>query len=167
MRLAGLLLSCVLTSLVALGCAAPAKDTKVLVNVTPSVPPAFSGTYDFDLLEPVVGSACVTRSDSTEYAVAIVGASPLGTGGGLRGKAEAAAMIDALARVPGADSILVTRTAMEGDLEISICARVWGRAVRLKKGPTIGTAPASDPGAKTVQPSPSPAPAYPTAPAGQ
>lgn len=118
------------------GCHATVKDSRVYADMAPSSAPKMAGTYDFDLLDAVEGKGCVTAHDTTQYGVAVAGTA-LGVGMGLVPRAEAAAVFDALSKVKGADLVYVTRSKTEGDVMTGVCTTVYGRAVRLKKGPTI------------------------------
>jgi hypothetical protein len=46
-------------------------------------------------------------------------------------------VFDALAKVKDAETLIVTRSVTMGDSLKKLCTTVHGRAVRLKKGPTI------------------------------
>jgi hypothetical protein len=116
-----------------LGCGGPARDSKQLVNVMPA-PPVMAGTYDFDLLDSVVGTGCAVVGGASFTAT--VAGNHVGVSG-LVGQAEAAAIYDALAKVKDADLLFVSRTTSDGDGSSKVCSTVFGRAIRLKKGPTL------------------------------
>lgn len=118
----------------AIGCGGTTQHAQQWVHPTPPTP-AMAGTYDFDLLDAVTGTACVESDGHTSYAAALAGARL--DGSGLVAQAQAAAVYDALARVKGADVLLVSRSLSQGDPQGRVCATVFGRAIRLKKGPTI------------------------------
>jgi len=63
--------------------------------------PAFSGTYDFDILVDVDATHCATPNDQATYTGSVAGVA-LG-GEGLVAAANQGAVFDALAKVLGAD----------------------------------------------------------------
>jgi len=119
------------------GCTLAVKDAKTFVSMMPEGAPPMMGTYDFDLLDTITGSGCAVRGSLQLYAVRVPGMSTGGGAADLVAQAEAAAVFDALDKAPAADMMLITRTRSEGDAARQICATVFGRAARLKKGPTI------------------------------
>ena len=120
-------------------CAAerPVVNGGALLNVQPASGPTIIGNYDFDLLGPVRGKACVREATTfgrrTEYwigALPFEGTPPKDS---LTLGAIAAASTDAIDKISGADTILLTRVLTEGTSAKEVCAYVYGRAVRLKK----------------------------------
>ena len=115
----------------------PVVNGGALLNVQPTSRPRFVGNYDFDLLGPVRGKACVKEATAfgrrNEYwigALPFEGTPPRDS---LTLGAIAAASTDAIDKISGADTILLTRVLTEGKSEREVCAYVYGRAVRLKK----------------------------------
>jgi hypothetical protein len=96
-----------------------------------------AGTYDFELLGNVVGNGCAEAGSDLSLSAAVLG---VHLGSGLVGQAEAAAVFDALSKLQGADTVVITRTLTDGDTSSRVCATIYGRAVRLTKGPTIAPA---------------------------
>lgn len=90
------------------------------------------GGYDFDLLDDVAGKACAVTGATTTY---WVGIGDLGKVSPdlLTRQAIAAAALDSIAHVTGADTLLITRVVTEGKGPNKVCATVVGRAVRLTK----------------------------------
>ena len=149
----------VMTVLLA-GCGGRVEGGRQYLNTMPVVPPQFAGTLDFDLLDTVVGKGCAELEGTTTYSVMMVG-SRVGSGSGLIEQSEAAAVVDALSKIKDAETMLVTRSISEGDTTKKVCTTVFGRAIRLKKGPTMtpatspAPAPAAPPGdTKGIRPSP-------------
>jgi len=145
------------------------RGTATYVNMLPPSGPAFSGTYDFDLLQPVVGEACVGWNDNANY-WAFSTSGGVGEGFGLKPKAEAAAVFNALSQVSEADLIVVTRASFEMKAGGQMCATIYGRAARLKKGgepeaPASAAPTYSAPAAGAAAPKPSSPPAASAAPA--
>lgn len=102
-----------------------------LLNVQPS-PPSFSGTYDFDLLGPVVGKGCVRRdNEDRDFWVALPGLDRAAHDGPTN-NAIAAAAFDAVTSLKEADTILVLRVVNEGT-GTKACATVYGRGVKIRK----------------------------------
>lgn len=132
-------LACGLVMVSAAACAAerPVVNGGALLNVQPASRPTIVGNYDFDLLGPVRGKACVKEATTfgrkTEYwigALPFEGTPPRDS---LTLGAIAAASTDAIDKISGADTILLTRVLTEGKSSKEVCAYVYGRAVRLKK----------------------------------
>lgn len=118
----------------------------LLLNVQPA-PPGFSSSYDFDLLAPIVGNACVKREDDEkDYWVAIPGLDRAAHDGPTN-RAIAAAAYQAVDSLREADTILVMRVVNEGTAT-KACATVYGRGVKIRKA---GAAPEHD--AKEAAPS--------------
>lgn len=125
------------------GCSAPLRDAKMLVRTTPANAPQMLGTYDFDLLEVVTAKACVEPNDRTIYRTVILGVDTKTDDGTHMARAEGAAIFEAIGKVQGADALLVTRIRTEAETPDFLgqngraCSTVWGRGVRLKKGPLL------------------------------
>jgi len=120
-----------------------------MLDVQPAAGPAFAGQYDFDLLEPVRGTACVSRTQQRERHVEVwLGRFALAPSPADRfaRRAIAAASFDAIDRVEGADTLLVTRVLTDAGLHGETCAWVYGRAVRLKKAGAPAPIPPVDDG---------------------
>jgi hypothetical protein len=102
-----------------------------LLNVTPQ-PPAFTGSYDFDLLDAIGGKACVLRGASVIY---WVGTDDLGklSGDATTRQAIAAAAHDAISHLEDVDTIVITRVVADSQSDGRVCATVYGRGVRLTK----------------------------------
>jgi hypothetical protein len=108
-------------------------------------PVPVEGGFDFDLLGETTGRGCYDRLDNTTLEVR------LGRrvfSGGDNEQAEAAAIVDALAKLAAgtteapADALLVTRArAWRVDGSAQVCAEVHGRGIRLKQAvvPRLGT----------------------------
>jgi hypothetical protein len=132
MRGAGLLVGVGL-----LGCAArpEVNGSALVVNMQPA-PPQFAGAYDFDLLAPVRGEACVTRSsdgaEASIYWLRGAGLDKLAPDA-LTAHAIGAAAFDAMKSAADADTLVVTRVLAEGHGPDKVCATVFGRPVRLTK----------------------------------
>lgn len=132
----------------ALGGCAPETVVKggAMLSVQPAERPHFVGSYDFDLLGPVRGKACVKRSSTTasthiEYWLGELPFEGKPPKDSLTLGAIAAASTDAIDMITGADTILVTRVITEGTSPDQVCAYVYGRAVRLKKAGETTPAP--------------------------
>jgi hypothetical protein len=132
----------------ALGCATQVRDAQQLVTLTPPAP-AMAGTYDFELLSPIVGRGCVERGSGAFVSATVLG---VRLESGLIGQSQAAAVFDAMSKVSGVDAILVTRMLTEGDISAKLCTTVHGRAVRLTKGPTITLTTPAAPATKGEEP---------------
>jgi hypothetical protein len=109
-----------------------------MLDVQPGERPRFVGSYDFDLLAPVRGKGCLKRTSPTASTTIVYWMGTLPFGGAppkdsLTLGAIAAASTDAIDKIAGADTILVTRVITEGQSPDEVCAYVYGRAVRLKK----------------------------------
>jgi hypothetical protein len=106
-----------------------------MLNMMPVAPPEFVGHYDFDLLEPVQGTACVQRSENPvrAYWIAELPFAKALPRDGLTTGAITAASIDAVGKNPQADTIVITRVVTQGKSPDEVCAFVFGRGVRLKK----------------------------------
>lgn len=130
-------------AVVLIGCApvektreAPTVSGGAMLNVQPIASPGFIGNYDFDLLDPVRGKACVRANSSgppREYWMAALPFQGKPPGDTVTVGAIAAASTDAIDQIAGADTILLTRVITEGKSSDEVCAYVYGRAVRLKK----------------------------------
>jgi len=126
--------------LLAVGVIGCASNDVRQVNMHPGNRPAMVGAYDFDILQEVDGQGCVRTilffPITPAYTAHGTPVTDTGWGYGTRG-AHAAATFDALGKVPGADSMIVTRSMVDGFsiplIYGSHCAEVWGKAVRLKK----------------------------------
>lgn len=136
----------------AAGCAA---NNVRQINMTPSAP-GVSGTYDFDILADTTGNGCsvsILGFRPVNYSAA---GSPVVSGDTGKAidpisrmlapsdevtEANSAAAYDALTKVPGSDVLLVTRTKTNGFkvplIFARYCSDLSGKAIRLKKGPTI------------------------------
>lgn len=130
-------------SMALLGCAArpEVNGSALVVNMQPA-PPAFVGAYDFDLLAPVHGKACVSRSgDGTEASVYWLRGAGLDklAPDGLTAHAIGAAAFDAMKSTADADTLVVTRVLAEGHGPDKVCATVFGRPVRLTKASAHST----------------------------
>lgn len=118
--------------------AQPIVNGGAMLNVQPAGRPQLVGAYDFDLLGSVRGKACLRRPALTTQTVLAywVGTLPFeGTPpkDPLTLGAIAAASTDAIDKISGADTILVTRVLTESSTPDEVCAYVYGRAVRIKK----------------------------------
>lgn len=150
------------------------------VDLTPSVGPAFAGTYDFDLLGEVEGTGCASFSGPADqfgnrkvlvngqpnyFRASVAGLAPLVNASAIEIHSEQAAVFDALNKLQGSDLIFVTRSRVMPKSADEVCTTVWGQVARLKKGPTVGgELPAPEP---PPPPPPPPAPAAPPAPTGR
>lgn len=107
----------------------------LVVNMQPA-PPQFVGAYDFDLLAPVRGEACATRSrdgaEASIYWLRGAGLDKLAPDA-LTAHAIGAAAFDAMRTAAEADTLVVTRVLAEGHGPDKVCATVFGRPVRLTK----------------------------------
>jgi hypothetical protein len=107
----------------------------LVVNMQPA-PPQFVGAYDFDLLSPVRGEACATRSsdgaEASIYWLRGAGLDKLAPDA-LTAHAIGAAAFDAMKSAADADTLIVTRVLAEGHGPDKVCATVFGRPVRLTK----------------------------------
>lgn len=114
------------------GCMSPSvSGSGLLLNVQPT-PPSFSSSYDFDLLEPVVGRGCAQRgADQNTYWTAIPGFDAKAYDA-VTNRAIGAAAYNAVSAVRGADTLLLMRVVAEGEGD-RVCARVYGRGVRVRK----------------------------------
>ena len=117
------------------GCVKTVKESKNLIRSTPDEGPEWAGTLDFDLIDRVVGKACVSEHQATYYYVNVEGAD-LGKGMGLRARSEAAAAWDAMKNIEDADMLIVTKMFTEGEDGRRLCTELHGWAAKIKKGPT-------------------------------
>jgi hypothetical protein len=132
------------------------------IGVQPKSGVALVGTFDFDITGDAEGHGCYDpRSRGFKYG-SIPGTEKQANAA-VSG-AQAAALYDALTKSGGADTILVTWTKVDVQADGSACAEVHGKAVRLRKGPTVMPKSEADHGAQTPPPSPPPAPMPPAAP---
>lgn len=119
------------------GCATKPEvnGSALVLNMLPA-PPQFVGAYDFDLLAPVRGQSCATRSsggaEASIYWLRGVGLDRLAPDA-LTAHAIGAAAFDAMKSAEDADTLLVTRVLVEGHGPDKVCATVFGRPVRLTK----------------------------------
>jgi hypothetical protein len=119
------------------GCAAKPEvnGSALVVNMQPA-PPQFTGAYDFDLLAPVRGESCATRSsdgaEASIYWLRGAGLDKLAPDA-LTAHAIGAAAFDAMKHAADADTLVVTRVLAEGHGSDRVCATVFGRPVRLTK----------------------------------
>ncbi|HEX2679221.1 MAG TPA: hypothetical protein VHM19_21370, partial [Polyangiales bacterium] len=170
----------------AVGCQPPsaqpsAWNAKTFVSIAPSNGPSYSGTYDFDLLGEMQGSACAEYGEHrNEYGVREVLVNGkregyhvgladdgyrVGGGSPLQDQAEQAAIFDGLSKLQGADVMFVTRSRVQNASDTKVCTTVWGVVARLKKGPTLNLdvkvsqsgspAPAATASTPASQPTPS------------
>ena len=142
----------VLSVLAAAGCSTyrEVSGSSLVLDMNPRAP-HFEGSYDFDLLASVAGKSCVSRSNtSSTYWVGMVNLKAMAKDD-LTREAIAAAAYDAISRLSDADSIVVTRVVTEGKGIQRVCATVYGRGVRLKKGRRI-TPSATDDRETPVEP---------------
>ena len=124
-------------SLGLVGCATKPEvnGSALVVNMQPARP-QFVGAYDFDLLAPVHGKACVTRSsDGVEASMYWLRGADLDklAPDALTAHAIGAAVFDAMKSTADADTLVVTRVLAEGHGPDKVCATVFGRPVRLTK----------------------------------
>lgn len=132
-----------ITCVLILGCnRAPQHVGNGILDVQPGRP-VFAGQLDFDLLESGRGTACAKLQSG--YAVAsgrgdvilywsdlpIAGAAPTQVRG-----LVASAALDALEKMPSADTMIVTRVVTEAKSSDETRAYVYGRGLRLKKAPS-------------------------------
>jgi hypothetical protein len=136
-------------ALAAAGCGShPVQGSGLLLNVQPT-PPAFAGAYDFDLLGPARGTACLKKQDrqlgGTKIIYWVSGAAfEKLPGGSLASNAIAAAAFKVIDE-SNADSVVMTRVIVESKGEDEVCATLYGRAIRLKKAkPTLPVREAVD-----------------------
>lgn len=106
--------------------------SSLLINMAPSGPLRFDGAYDFDLLDEVSGKACAEESDRQRYWIGMNDLDGLARDPVTR-QAIAAAALDAIGRLDGADTILLTRVVADGKNGVRVCATVFGRGVRITK----------------------------------
>lgn len=134
----------------------PVRDAGQTVDIAPQNGPLMLGSYDFDLLDEVEAKGCSNSRDRTIYTAELTGFEV--AEGDVVSKSKAAAVFEAMAKVKGADLILISRTKTEGETRVEVCTTIWGRAVHLKKGPTllpheregrtpVSTTPTPEPGA--------------------
>lgn len=116
--------------------------SSVLLNMQPA-PPAFSSTYDFDLLDNVRGHACVDREragEGTTFWVSLPGFVP--TKDRATNEAIGAAAFAAISSLSAADTILLMRIVTTNESD-QACATVFGRGVKVwKTGSEKNSAPA-------------------------
>lgn len=117
----------------------------LLLNMQPVNRPNLVGSYDFELLEEGAGKRCIKRSDVTVYWTGILDVDALAPDV-LSRQAIAAAAHDAIQRLDGADSILLTRVVTVSEGPDERCATVIGRGIRLVKArpPAPAPTPAAD-----------------------
>jgi hypothetical protein len=96
---------------------------------------ALVGTYDFELLGDIEATGCAEKGVRVTFVTATTGYDTAGLG--LTAQSRAAAVFEALSKVRGSDLVFVTRSVSQGDLNHKICTTVYGKAIRLKKGPTV------------------------------
>jgi len=123
----------------------------VLLDMQPSRP-TFVGAYDFDLLDHVRGSACMSATkaafeESVVYWLAGDGFDHLPSASR---NAIGAAVFQILDEHPGFDSIVATRVIVTAKDTDTSCATVYGRGIRLKKAsppppPTAIPPPSAEP----------------------
>lgn len=146
-----------LTTTLMVSACAPAATLSggAMLNVQPTASPSIVGNYDFDLLDPVRGKACVRTTVSgspQEYWMGILPFQGKLPGDALTIGAIAAASTDAIDQIAGADTILLTRVITEGKSSDEVCAYVYGRAVRLKKANARGSHEVDDDDEGTAAP---------------
>jgi hypothetical protein len=126
----------------AIGCSHPdLHGSGLLVNVQPNAP-SFSASYDFDLLEPVVGKGCANRYGVEKaYWMAIAGLDKTSRDA-TTNRAIGAAAFAAIKDLADADTILLTKLVTE-ESQARVCTTVYGRAVRVRKA-GVGAKPAED-----------------------
>jgi hypothetical protein len=109
-----------------------------MLNVQPTSQIPIVGSYDFDLLDSVRGQACVRSAAASgkpkEYWIGMLPFMGTPPKDSLTVGAIAAASTDAIDKIAGADTLVLTRVVTEGKSPDEVCAYVYGRAVRLKKG---------------------------------
>ena len=105
----------------------------LLLDVAPATRPAMIGAYDFELLDAVGGSSCISRSNRSS--VYWVGLQDLAMPNSDRvtQQAIAAAAYDAISRLEEADTIVLTRVVATGKGSDRVCVTVFGRGIRLIK----------------------------------
>ena len=124
--------------------------SSLLINMSPSGPLHFDGAYDFDLLDEVSGKACAEESDRQRYWIGMNELDGLARDPVTR-QAIAAAALDAIGRLDGADTILLTRVVADGKNGVRVCATVFGRGVRITKaGHPSAAQPESSPEPSTA-----------------
>lgn len=103
------------------------------LNMAPA-PPAFATSFDFDLLAPLRGEDCVERSelDARVFWTATYNIDTFSSDK-LTRTAIAAAAYDAANNLEGVDAFIVTRVIATARGEDTVCAKVYGRGLRLKK----------------------------------
>jgi hypothetical protein len=103
------------------------------LNMTP-LPPMFAAYFDFDVLATLRGEDCVKRSDMENrlYWTATYNTDRF-SDDKLTRAAIAAASYDAVSNLEGVDSFIVTRVIATARDEDTVCAKVYGRGLRLKK----------------------------------
>lgn len=97
-------------------------------------PPQFATSFDFDLTSTLHGEKCVARGelDRQLYWTAIQNIETFSNDRLTRG-AIAAAAYEAVTQLEGIDSFIVTRVIATGHGPGMVCAKVFGRGLRLKK----------------------------------
>lgn len=141
---------------------APAQPgAHVVVDVVPKSAPGFVSGYDFELLDPVQGTACFSDTDTNTYSAVVPGVDLTVAGNYLATNALQAAAIDAIGKLANADTIFILRMKTAYENATKVCATVDGRGVRLIK--TAGAQPAPQP--PPAPPAPPPAATAPTPPA--
>ena len=117
--------------------------SSLVLDLTPNTIPPLEGAFGFDLLGKVSATACATRSSDVSFWVASEALAKLGPDS-LTHQAIAAAMLDAVASLDSADTMIVTRAVTEGKGADKVCATVHGRAIRLTKA-HAAPAPSDEP----------------------
>lgn len=129
------------------GCVTPGgaeKGSEMFEGMLPTGRPGLVGKYTFELLGQVQGHGCATLYDTTRYWTVVPG-SDVGSGGtDMENQAEAAAVFDAMKKMPDADTLVPFRLMSEGTGD-RVCVTIYGRGVRFHH---LGQAPGAQPKAK-------------------
>jgi hypothetical protein len=117
-----------------IACGEPRHIGSTMLDVQPRRP-TFAGQFDFDLLGQVRGTACLKKSsgfddDKIIYWLASPAFKDIPNDS--RGPIAAAAL-NAIDNLAGADTIVVTRVVTEPKGNDEVCAYVYGRGIRLTK----------------------------------
>lgn len=124
--------------------------SSLFINVNPTGQLQLVGKYDFELLGPVTGTACVSRSDDNRYWFSMESNLVRVSRDRDTQNAVSAAALDAIGQLKGADTLVLTSVTSKARSN-EICADVRGRAVRLVKlgHPTDLSNELEDPNADT------------------
>ena len=109
-------------------------------DVVPKGAPGYVTGYDFELLDAVQGTACYSRTDPNSFSAVVPGVDLTVATDYIATNALNAAAIDAISKLQGADTILITRMRTTKENDDKTCATIDGRGIRLLKpagGPTM------------------------------